>query len=85
MVRSRSTIFLVGVSLAVGIISTFAIAQSKNTKATATRAHQLLRAMDKEERHGLETRVFGFYVPDFRPSRCQKRRPVERRGIATLD
>ena len=52
MVRSRSTIFLVGVSLAVGIISTFAIAQSKNTKATATRdayARQLLRAMDKDK------------------------------------
>ena len=52
MVRNRSTIFVVGVSLAVGVISTSAIAQSKNTKATATRdaqARQLLRAMDKDK------------------------------------
>ena len=49
MAWNRSTIFLVGVSLAVGVISTSTIAQSKNTKATATRAHQLLRAMDKDK------------------------------------
>ena len=52
MVWNRSTIFLVGVSLAVGVISTSTIAQSKNTKATATRdayARQLLRAMDKDK------------------------------------
>ena len=50
MVRNRSAIFLVGVSLAVGVIATSAIAQSKNTKATATRgAHQLLRAMDRDK------------------------------------
>ena len=52
MVRNRSAIFLVGVSLAVGVIATSAIAQSKNTKATATRdayARQLLRAMDKDK------------------------------------
>ena len=50
MARTRGTIFLVGVSLAVGIISTSTIAQSK--KATATRdaqARQLLRAMDKDK------------------------------------
>jgi len=52
MVWNGSTIFLVGVSLAVGVISTSTIAQSKNTKATATRdayARQLLRAMDKDK------------------------------------
>jgi len=51
MAWNRSTIFLVGVSLAVGVISASTIAQSKNTKATATRdaqARQLLRAMDKD-------------------------------------
>jgi hypothetical protein len=50
MARTRGTIFLVGVFLAVGIISTSTIAQSK--KATATRdaqARQLLRAMDKDK------------------------------------
>ena len=52
MVWNRSTIFVVGVSLAVGVISTSAIAQSMNTKATAMRdvqARQLLRAMDKDK------------------------------------
>jgi hypothetical protein len=51
MVRNRSTIFLVGVSLAVGVISASAIAQSKHSKATATRdvPRQLLRAMDKDK------------------------------------
>ena len=50
MAWNRSTIFVVGVSLAVGVISTSAIAQSE--KATATRdaqARQLLRAMDKDK------------------------------------
>ena len=50
MVWNRSTIFVVGVSLAVGVISTSAIAQSKNTKATATRdVRQLLQLMDKDK------------------------------------
>jgi hypothetical protein len=51
MVWNRSTIFLVGVSLAVGVISTSTIAQSK--KATATRdarARQLLRGECRCER-----------------------------------
>jgi hypothetical protein len=50
MVWNRSTAFLVGVSLAVGVISTSAM--SKNTKAAATRdsqARQLLRAMDRDK------------------------------------
>ena len=48
MVRNRGTIFLVGMSL---VISASAIAQSKHTKATATRdvPRQLLRAMDKDK------------------------------------
>ena len=50
MAWNRSTIFLVGVSLAVGVISTSTIAQSKNTKATATRdVRQLLQLMDKDK------------------------------------
>jgi hypothetical protein len=50
MVWNRSTIFVVGVSLAVGVISTSAIAQSKNTKAIATRdVRQLLQLMDKDK------------------------------------
>ena len=51
MVWKHSAIFLVGVSLAVGVISFSAIAQSKHTKATATRdvPRQLLRAMDKDK------------------------------------
>ena len=50
MVWKRSAIFLVGVSLAVGVISASAIAQSKNTKgATQNVSHRLLRAMDKDK------------------------------------
>ena len=50
MVWSRSTILLVAVSLASGLNSTCAIAQSKNTDVTATRdVRQLLQLMDKDK------------------------------------